>query len=261
MKRSVKVALILSFVLILLGTMLFTGTAIYLGFDLAKASITPPVSNTYGITEAFDSIYINGGETDVLLLPSEDGTCRVEIDEAERVYHTVEVKDGTLSIRRHDARKWYDHFGFQVTAFKIIIYLPQASLDSLHVQLYTGKIVVQEGFCFRDVYVNGYSGDIQVCAKVTGKVDANSISGNIWLAGANCEKIAAKTISGNIHLVDCDGRELTLESISGDISGNLLTPKSFSVTTVSGSINAPSTPDGDPCTITTVSGDIQFKIP
>ena len=261
MKRSVKTALLLSCALILLGAALFTGAAVYMGFDLTKASMTPLLAtNTYDVTEDFTSIYVNGGECSVKLLPSDDDTCKVVILETKKIHHTVKVTDGSLSINRWDDRSWLDHFGLYLYPLEVTIYLPQKEFDSLDINVASGNIDMAADFSFQNIRLSSSSGTIELRNISCEELTANVISGSIILSDCYADTVDLKATSGYIGFFNCDGKSITMKTVSGNINANLQSGKTFSVSTVSGSITVPPDSSPDTCTATTVSGNIYITV-
>lgn len=292
---SIRVAL----ALIAAGLCISFFAALSLGFDFTKMNTMDFVTNTYTVDEKFSNISVDGAECDIRLLASEDGVCKVVCTEGENISHSVTVENGTLSIVRHDARRWHMYFGVYWGSMEILVYLPQSEFDTLHAQSVSGDIEVPEGFSFASADVKSTSGDITFSAAVEDLLFADTTSGNIRLDGIrfrnteidttsgdirlsdiSCQNaeigstsgdirlddvtaadaIHAQSVSGNITLQRCDAASLQFSSTSGDIFGSLLTGKQFDADTTSGDIRVPASSAGGACKASTVSGNIEFSI-
>ena len=70
-------------------------------------------------------------KTATFFIFAEDGTCKVVAFQKKGTSHTVEVVNGTLTIRFVNEKKWYDYINFNIQESKLTIYLPQAQYDAL----------------------------------------------------------------------------------------------------------------------------------
>lgn len=276
MKAYSKVAVIL----IVLGLLIAFGAMAAMNFDFTKLNTVSFVTNTYPVHENFTGISVKGAECDIELRLTTDGTCKVECREGDKIYHTVSVENGILTVSRIDARKWYEHFGVYWGRMEVILYLPQAQYESLSVLSVSGDIEIPADFSFGYADARSTSGDIDFLAPVTNDLFVKTVSGNIRIADTACRSVDAEStsgdivfsnvlVSGNIHIksvsgdVDlrgCDAATLRIKTTSGDVSGTLLTEKTFTVNTVSGRVHIPQTAGGGACEIKTTSGDIKMEI-
>ncbi len=240
MKLSVKVALILACVLIVAGAALFFGAASTMNFDIRKASMTAMVTNSYDITEDFSSICVSGRECIVKLLPSEDNTCKVVVQETEKLYHTVSVHNGVLNINRIDVRNLIDYIGIHFYPLEVNIYLPQKELNNIDINIINGNIDIKS----------------ITCQKVTASV----ISGHIFIWDSYADTVDLKTTSGMIGFYNGDGKNITLKTVTGGINASLLTGKTFDVHTTTGRITVPADSSPDPFIASTVNGDIYISV-
>ena len=106
MNRAVKFLLIVALCLILIGGALFAGVMAKHNWDLASLSKDDYETRSYPVTEDFRSIDIRSDTENISFVPSDDGTCRVEITEKKEEPHTVTVKDGTLRIEKPKDEGW-----------------------------------------------------------------------------------------------------------------------------------------------------------
>ena len=107
MRTRTKVWLIIAASLVLLGCLLFAGVMTTLGWDFLKLSTAKYETNTYEISETFDSISMNTDTADIAFVLSNDGNCRVECHEEEKAKHSVTVEEGTLTIKLFYGRAGY----------------------------------------------------------------------------------------------------------------------------------------------------------
>ncbi|MBE6619065.1 MAG: DUF4097 domain-containing protein [Ruminococcaceae bacterium] len=238
MKRSLKIWLIAALVLVAIGMIVFLAAFAVLDFDFGRLDTMNYETNIYEVEENFDKISVNVKTEDVLFKLSEDGKCKVECYEREKVKHDVTVDGKELKIKTDDTRKWWDHISlFSFKSSKITVYLPNEEYLSLNVKAHTGKIDVSKDFTFGDLDISVNTSDVTVRASVTdgariksdtGKVTLEDISlgsadiscdtGNINIKNVKVsEKLAAEVNTGKIKLSDVICKDLDAQSDTGDI--------------------------------------------
>lgn len=216
------------------------------------------VRNTYEITDDFKRISISENQSDIQLLPSEDGTCKIICEESEKVFYLIEVVAGTLYIEVVDERDWLDHVGIFLETPELLIYLPKSEYDSLGIDNVSGSITVPEGFSFSDVDINTTSGSIKFYSNANGELELYTVSGSITAENASPESFSANTtsgkikvsslsvqgefiagsVSGGMEISDCECSDITVDSTSGSVSlANVSATDSARIETVSGKIS------------------------
>ena len=260
MGKKTKFWLIAAAALICVGAILFGGVMTVLKWDFAKLSTTKYETNAYEITDDFTGIFVDTDTADVIFKLSADGKAKVECFEETKGKHTISVQDGILTISNKPEKAWYDHIGINFTAPKITISLPQAELESLKVDLSTGKVTMEK--------LNVGNLDISV---TTGKVTLTDIScknltstgitGDIALKNVvAAEKFSITRTTGDIRFDNCDAAQITATTNTGDIEGSLRTDKVFIAKTTTGDIELPETTTGGTCKLSTTTGDIEITI-
>lgn len=126
----------------------------------------------------------------------------------------------------------------------------------------SGDIHIAEVTC-ENASIKSTSGDIEVYNLKTpnGNIRAESVSGAVVLSNATAENIFMKTVSGHAALVHSLAKTIDVKTTSGYVTGAFVQNKklSFTVETVSGSVDVPESQSYDPdCTVhvETVSGDV-----
>lgn len=279
MKKSKKIAIIIAVIMIFVGFALAMGATVMLGFDIKELNTLTFETNSYSVEEAFTNISIDGAECNVSLVKSEDGICNVVCHESDKITHTVEVKDGTLSITRRDNRKWYENIGVYWGDMDIEIYLPESEYDALYVKTLSGDIAIPEAFHFGDTEVQSTSGNVDFTASVSGNLSVKTVSGEVYVSRTDSKKVSVQStsgdidfkdvvsqeeihiesVSGDVELYQCDAESLWIKTSSGNVSGSLLTEKIFFADTSSGDVDVPRSSSGGKCEIITTSGDIEFE--
>ena len=281
MKKSKKIWIATAIGLVVLGALISVCALAVTGFNFKLLSTDNYKQNTYTVNEAFSNIKIGEISSNVYFEPSENGECYVLCNETDKMSHTVEVENETLTIKSQDLRKWYDLIGITFgETDEVTVYLPQNAYDTLHLEAVSGDIRISKNFSFTESQIVTISGDISFSANTENALTLQTVSGNIELNSIKAENITAKTtsgdielsnviaadnielksVSGNVDLDESDANTLWIKTTSGDVEGELLTSKIFITDTTSGDINVPRSATGGNCEVTTTSGNIEFEI-
>lgn len=260
MRRSKKIAIFTACALIIVGFVLALSALIAMKFDLSRMNTLDYHTATYPVQESFSAIQVDVTDCDVQILPSQDGTCRVECLESKTSAYIIEVKQDVLTVSQNETGAWYKHVGIYLGPVELTIYLPQEQYEHLSVASLSGTVTVPDNFSFDKVQVYTTSGSVYLTAQVTEEVCVDTVSGELELTGAQPQDLRLQSTSGNVTLTDYNAQTIHIETISGNVSAALTSPKAFSVQTVSGKVRIPQGTTGDLCEISTVSGDITCTI-
>ena len=276
MKTRSIVLLIVAGALILVGAAVALGAVLSMNFDFKEMNTMTFTEKTYNIDEAFDSISVDGVECDVLLIPSTDSECKVVCNESDKITHTVEVENGTLTVKRHDERKWYQRMGIYWGKMVIKVYLPEGDYVSLDITTLSGNVEVPEGYSFDEAEIYNTSGNVSFFAAVKDTLSVKTVSGEQKIKNAAPEKLILKstsgdievssansasdikleTVSGSIEIEDADCRSVTAASTSGEITFERVTVKAdIDIKSTSGEVELKRS-DAASLKIVTVSGDV-----
>jgi DUF4097 and DUF4098 domain-containing protein YvlB len=253
----------------------------------------------YEFTEDFDSIHMNLDTADVRFVLAEDGVCRVECMESEKLGYTVEAKDGVLNVSVKDNRKWYDYIGMFNFSRPMTVYLPKTQYDRLSIDVSTGDVEIPDGLSFGKITLNGSTGDVSIGRVTVNSLDIEISTGEIALGGVRATNMTLKTSTGEISLTDvcvedtlsvenstggvnltdvisyrmkvecstgdvelkrCDAVSIRIETSTGDVEGTLRSGKNFTTDSNTGDVDVPRDSDGGVCEIFTDTGDIRITI-
>ncbi len=257
MKRSTKIILITAVCLIVAGTAVCFAAPAFFDFEFDNLLAHGTVK-VYEPGDGFDRIEVYTAESDILLMPSEDGICRVRCRESEKLFHTVSVSGGALVIEQKDTREWYDMIGFLSPETDITVYLPENVYESLILSSKSGKITVPDGFTFGSAGVSALSGDVRFEADTKGLLEAETSSGSLTVRGTEADKMNLGTVSGDLHVDSARASELIASALSGEIEISASGFGSLGVSITSGDISMSDTVvDGDLSAVST-SGDVKL---
>ena len=120
MRRSTVIWLIIAALLVVTGSIIFTGAMTMVKWDFSKLSTSKYETNTYKIDEDFTSISVDTNTAKISFTLSSDSSCSVICREEENMKHSVQVRDGSLMIEVIDKRSWYQHIGINFVLWAII---------------------------------------------------------------------------------------------------------------------------------------------
>lgn len=267
MSKPQAIALITAGILLLIGLILGAVGLFLLRADEEGKYLPRYEEKTHSVTEEFDAIEIDDDEYDIYLHLSTDGSCRVVCHDSEKIYHTVKVENGTLTITRHDDRRWYERFGlFYHRKTELDVYLPASHYRSLTVTNTSGSISLPADFTFDSARLVSVSGWIENHANVSQSLYLKTTSGEIKTSdNGSLDELTAASTSGNIRLSNLAARTISLSTTSGDITldGAMpdpktnLAPAKLEVTTTSGDLSL-SNIEMDTFYAKAVSGDLKL---
>ncbi len=276
MRKTTKIWLIIASSLVLIGCALFTCVMTTLNWDYMKLSTVKYKTNSYEISEAFDSISMNTYTADIVFALSDNGKCIVECHEEDSAKHSVTVQNGTLYVEVINNKHWYDYIGLNFGLPKITVYLPKTEYASLLINESTGDIDISKGFNFNNVEILLSTGDVTFNASAsetikiktstgdicvdnisTGSLDLSVSTGNITASCVNCEGDFTVGVStGKAKLTDIECKSFISSGNTGDISlDNVIATEMFSIERSTGDVKLNSS-DAAEIYVKTDTGDV-----
>ena len=279
MKRAFKILLILGLCLILAGAALFVGVLAKNDWNFTALGGGDYETHSYPVAEAFHSISIRSDTENIALLPSGDGSCRVEITEKKDEPHRVAVEDGTLRVEGPEKEKWsFSLFSFAEP--KITVYLPETEYTALFIEEDTGKTDVPADFRFERIEVKADTGavdcrasasasigittdtgDVRLSDLRAGMIKITVSTGRVELRGLACEgELSVKLSTGRAELTDVSCGSLVSKGSTGDLHmKNLIASGSVSIERSTGDIRFEAC-DAAELEITTDTGDVKGSL-
>ncbi len=261
MKKSVKIALLVSLCLLLLGGVIFGITVLAMGGDFNKAATVKYEQKSQEIEQVFSGISIEGGSEEVRIVSTENEKCRVEYMQSKKVGYSVSVEEGVLTIAEWDNRKWYDKIGLYLGSLTTLtVYLPQSEYGNLHISMESGDVYVARGFTFSSADLCLYSGDVTMSANILNEASVKVDSGDIDLNNITAKSITVRNSSGelemhNVHVTE----KISLTSSSGEMELEDVTCNILSIGVSSGSVEMKSVVSIAATEIQAKSGDIELR--
>lgn len=259
MSKATKIWLIVGTSLVLLGIIVFGGAMAMLKWDFFKLTTRNYETNTYEISEDFDSVSINTDTADIVFVASDDEKCKIVCYEEEKMKHSVSVVDGKLSVSAVSTKKWYDHINIGWSGNPMItVYLPKNKNISLSLKNSTGRIALPSDITFESIDILGSTGDVECKASANGMIKIKRSTGGILLenisAGAldlwvstgrvsavsvNCTgDVKLRTSTGDVKLDGLNCKNLFSECGTGDIAlKNVIASEIFDIDTDTGKVS------------------------
>lgn len=256
MKKATKAWLITAAFLVLIGCVLFAGVMTVLGWDFTKLSTTKYETNTYEVSEAFDSISIHTDTADIVFALSDDGKCRVECHEGENAKHSVAVEKNTLVVDTNP-KSWCYYIGLSFDSSKIMVYLPKTDYTTLLIDEHTGDIEIPNAFIFKNVDISVSTGDVHFCGSASemvkiktstgairvenisaGALDLKVTTGEVTVSGVTCVgDVTVGVSTGKTYLSDTRCKNVISSGSTGDISiENVIAEEKFSIRRSTGDV-------------------------
>ncbi len=258
--KKTKTWFIISICLILTGCVIFMGVMSSLSWDFTKLSTTKAEINEYEIKEEYKSISILTDTADVLFVASGEERTVIECTEEEKNKHIVEVKDGTLYIKKDDSRKWYQKIGINFTSPKITVKIPAGEFLCLLVETSTGKVEIPNDFKFKSIDISASTGNILVKACAQESIKIKTSTGDVLVKDVQAKAIDASATTGKITLlnVHCEN-DINLKVTTGRTELKNVTGKNLSSGGSTGRIDLTNTVLKESILINRSTGDVSFS--
>ena len=262
MKKSTKISLLVSLILVIAGAVCIFISLLGVGFDMRKFSNMTFEKKVFEITENFDGLHINEENDNIELYLSDDKTCKIVCYDSDEVYHEYNFNDdGRLMIFYRDSRVWYEKCFTLMESRKIQIYLPDKEYKELAIHSVNSNIDVPNNFTFEKTNIYTVNGKINLNCNVTEHASVETTNGAILLTGEMSGKIHADTVNGKItadNIKNADSADFSTTNASIDINADVI--KKLDVHSTNGSIQF-SVKNSDRINMETVNGKITGTVP
>ena len=239
MNKTRKAWLAAAAVLLAAGCLIFFVGWAACGFDFTKFNPQKCETNTYELSDPFDSLRLEVTTAKVQFAAAEGETCKVVCVEPENLQHSVFVEDGVLTILSNDTREWYEHIGFFSETAQITVYLPQGrAYRSLFLKTDTGGAALPAHWAFEQIEITSGTADVDCRASASellriaaqtgsialsptesmGAVELQTATGEVSAAGVDCRSLSVKSSTGTVFLHDVTvAGSLSVQTNTGDI--------------------------------------------
>lgn len=257
-----KIWIIVAVTLSALGLIIFAGVMTMNNWDFSKLSTEKLATNTYDITSEFSDIDINVRTAEVEILPSQDGRCRVALNENKKLTHKVEVSDDILSITVTDNRKWYDHIQlFSFGKESVTVYLPKDEYGKLKICGSTGDVHLAKNFSFEGINVLLSTGSAEILSSASGLIEIESDTGNIKLTDISAHELALTVTTGKIEVSKVDvAEDVEINVSTGDALLTELSCRKLTSDGSTGDIILKNVVASEKFLIERDTGDVKFEL-
>ena len=260
MRKGRIILLIIAAALTLLGGVIFTIGIITMNSQNTTFTNVQYQETTYSGIEEIKSITVSGDTDDIKILPYDKEGYLVKCFEQTKVYNSVNVQSGVLSIERQDVRKWYDFISLFSKPTRVTVYIPEGIYDSLKINTNTGNVFVEQNFTFDNVDISCSTGDIQFLASTQHTLKLSVSTGNVTLGDGlktfNQGDVSIKVSTGKTEIKNTTCTSFTSTGGTGDIfMSNLVSTGDMNITRSAGNVKFDKC-DADNITVSTGTGDI-----
>lgn len=276
MRKATKIWIATATAFVALGLIMFTVVMAKCNWDFSKLVTSKYETNTYEITDEFDSISMNTDTADIRFAPSDNEECKVVCYEEEKVKHSVAVKEDTLVINAVNSKAWYEYIGINFSSPKITVYLPKAKYNSLIIREDTGDVEIPDAFTFGDIDIALSTGAVDCFAFAAEKISIKTSTGNVCVEnvsakaldisvstgkvtvfGVTCEgEVSVGVSTGKASLADVKCKNLKSSGDTGDVFlKNVIASERFSVSRTTGDVKLDGC-DASELFIETDTGDV-----
>lgn len=261
MKMITSKALLAAVCLIVIGLIVFAVAISILGWDFSALDSSRFETNVYDINGQVRDILLVSDTDKVTFVPTDDGSCRVELYEREKLKHRVTQEAAELKIELEDTRKWYDHIGlFQFKTPRITVYLPRGEYASLSIRTSTGDVSLPAGLSFESADISLSTGDIFCGASCTGTLNIKTSTGDIDVNSMSAGELSLKVSTGRVFVtqVSCPGN-ISVKVSTGKAALTNVSCANFASSGSTGDITLTNVVASGEMNIQRSTGDVKFE--
>lgn len=200
MSKKTRFWLVTAVILIVIGVLVFITAIALNNWKFNNLFKNEYVTNTYDVEENFSKISIDVDTANINFFVSDDGKCKVICDETDKIKHTVNVENDTLSIKENDDRKWYNFIKIFYDSPEVTLYLPKTEFDTLTIKNSTGNINVPNTLSFNDISLKASTGNIKCYCSVSNTMKIDVSTGDILISDTSFINANLYSSTGDIKL-------------------------------------------------------------
>lgn len=177
-------------------------------------------------------------------------------------YFLFETVNASLSTENGEI-----HYGVGTTGQCFIenkggkIFIENLQCDSIDTRIEAGEVHLDSLELKGKLNIESKKGEVYIDGVKCDSFNAVSESCNLDIKDFHSEvNIVAETESGNMKIRHSDTNVIRIKTVSGDVDASFESPKIYTVTSKSGTVNTPDSLSGGMCDIYSDSGDIRIKI-
>lgn len=200
------------------------------------------------------SVYIPQGTYNALFISSKTGDTHIPGDFN---FENINVTATTGNVKCTACAS--DKIKIELSTGDIILNSSKAKDISLSVT--TGSIDIASVECANDLTVNVRTGKSNLNNIKCKNLISNGSTGDIVLKNVIAhDTFNIERSTGNVKFDSCDANDITVKTSTGSVCGTLLSEKTFTAKSNTGSVKVPQTTSGGKCNIKTSTGDIKISL-
>ena len=259
MTNQRTVWLIVAAALTVIGVIIFAVAMTGLGWNFLNLSSSRFETNTYEVTESFESIAINADTEDITFLPSTDGKCKIVCHEKIRQKHAVSVENSVLKITVVDETIWTDYI-FNFGSDTVTIFLPESKYCALVADVSTGEIKIPGNFSFTSIDITTGTGDVECRASADGAVKIAVRTADIEIDGTTAASLDLKASTGDVEISNATAfGEVIISAGTGDVDIKSLRAGSLSASIGTGDAELSGVITDGKFTVVTRTADVRLN--
>jgi hypothetical protein len=262
MKKTKLIAIIL--VISVIAIVIATFFALCLiGFDFDEMKPIENTEATYDIVENFNRIKIYAQNSDIKVLPSSNGECRVVIEERKGFKYDVGADGYEFHLHEMDMRKWYEKLEINPEKRSVTVYVPDREYIIFSIDSRMGNINVSGGIKIVDAAIFANVGNINFSSGIVSSLIIHTINeGSITVSDSEVRALSAQCgKSGNVNISNLTIKEdMTLYAGYGNINASDVVCNEANVDTYMGSIMLDNVIAGEKMEVEAEEGSVTFNM-
>lgn len=260
MDNAVKTWLIVGAILIVAGLILFTVVMSLNRWDFCKLGTMTFETNEHSVNEDFSDIQVETDTADIRFVLSDSRECKVVCYELDRATHRVAVKDGCLTVRLVDERKWYDHIGIHIGTPKLTVFLPESAYGQLKVLGSTGDTELPKDLFFESIDITASTGHVDCFASAAEQLKIRLSTGDIRLEDLDAGALELTVSTGHITAskIRCGG-DMAVQVSTGKVTLGDMTCNTLTSTGNTGDLTLENVTVSQTLSVLRSTGDVKFK--
>ena len=202
--KKIKIAIIISISLVVIGTIITVGALMSVGFDLANFNNLKPITHTHVLEGDVSNISAYLNESDIRIIPSKDDDLKVVSRETDKIYHEVNIEANTLSIHRIDERKWHELLFNYDNKMDLEIHVPKNTFDRLYIEQVSGSIDIPKEFYFEEAEIRTVNGDVNFFGTAKKSLTIENLGGFVNIQNFLPEQSNITAVHGELNLKNID---------------------------------------------------------
>ena len=260
MSSTTKIWIIIAFILIITGMVLFAGLMFKNNFNFSALDTTAYVTNTYNITDDFTKISVTADTADIDFKLSTDNSCRVVCFEKESATHTVNIQNGALVITYNRPQSIKDTFSFiNVNSPKITVYLPNKEYGELVIKGTTSDVNLPKSFSFESITIKATTSDVECRSSVTDFINIELTTGDVALENITANNINITSSTGDIEAENINCKDFSFTATTGEAEFENIKCENLNSSATTGDITAENCIASGTFSIVRDTGDVTLK--